>query len=267
MSSGKRFVMAVLAFGILASVACAKKELQLEMTREERIVPPVIQSMTVNPSGRVDTSRDTHAITVRMVGDPDLEATFDVDGRITTQLMQEVEPGVYEGLFRVGQNEQGSLSVTGHLLHPPTGAHQQFRLGDAIDLYVGAPPVPCPPAMAAQFEQKLASLQVLFAFDRFEVSAAQQKVLISHKQALESFPLCTIQLHGHADDIGSTDYNHELGMKRAFEVRKVLGSALGMPTDRFELYSHGETRPVDPAHTEAARSRNRRVEFHAVYPY
>jgi outer membrane protein OmpA-like peptidoglycan-associated protein len=202
-----------------------------------------------------------------MAGDPDLEATFDIDGRITAQLMQEIEPGVYEGLFRIGQNEKGKLSLTGHLLHQPTGAHQEYRLGDALDLYVAPPPATCPPAMAAQFEQQLASLILYFAFDKFDVPAAQQKVLTSKAQVLQSFPHCSIQLHGHADDVGSPDYNHELGMKRAHQVRLLLGSALGMPPDRFELYSHGETRPLDPASTDEARSKNRRVEFHAVYPY
>jgi hypothetical protein len=100
--------MAALLLGILTSAACAKRELQLEMTREQRIIPPVISSLSVDPSGRLDTSRETHAVTVRMVGDADLEATFDIDGRVTAQLMQEIEPGVYEGLFRIGQNEKGA---------------------------------------------------------------------------------------------------------------------------------------------------------------
>ncbi|HET6277177.1 MAG TPA: hypothetical protein VFG08_00180, partial [Candidatus Polarisedimenticolia bacterium] len=222
MSSGIRFTTAALLLGILTSVACAKKELQLEMTREERIVPPVIQSLIVDPSGKLDTSRETHAVTVRMIGDPDLEATFDIDGRVTAQLMQEIEPGVYEGMFRVGQNEQGKIDLTGHLLHQPTGAHQEYRLGNALELYAGpaaaaaADVSACPPAMAAQFEQKLASLILHFAFDKFDLPAPEQKVLTSNKQALEAFPLCTIQLHGYADDIGTPDYNHELGMKRAF---------------------------------------------------
>jgi outer membrane protein OmpA-like peptidoglycan-associated protein len=259
--------MAALLLGILTSAACAKRELQLEMTREQRIVPPVISSLSVDPSGRLDTSRETHAVTVRMVGDADLEATFDIDGRVTAQLMQEIEPGVYEGLFRIGQNEKGTLSITGHLLHPPTGAHQEYRLGDALALYVAPPPATCPPAMAAQFEQQLASLILFFAFDKFEVPAAQRDLLSSKGQVLQGFPHCSIQLHGHADNVGTPDYNHELGMKRAFQVRQILGSAFGMAADRFELYSHGETRPLDPADTDEARSKNRRVEFHAVYPY
>jgi len=269
MSSGIRFTMAALLLGILTSAACAKKELQLEMTREERIVPPVIQSLSVDPSGRLDTSGQTHAVTVRMIGDPDLEATFDIDGRVTAQLMQETEPGVYEGMFRVGQNEQGKIDLTGHLLHQPTGAHQEYRLGNALELYAGpaASASACPSAMAAQFEQKLASLTLHFAFDKFELQGSEQKSLTSNQQVLEAFPQCTIQLHGHADDIGTPDYNHELGMKRAFQVRQFLGSAFGMSADHFELYSHGETRPLERAETDEARSRNRRVEFHAVYPY
>lgn len=267
MSSGIRFMMAALLLGILTSAACAKRELQLEMTREQRIVPPVISSLSVDPSGRLDTSRATHAVTVRMVGDPDLEATFDIDGRVTAQMMQEVEPGVYQGLFRIGQNEKGTVSITGHLLHQPTGAHQEYRLGDALALYVAPPPATCPPDMAAQFEQQLASLTLRFDFDKFEIPADQQGLLKSKGQMLSSFPHCAIQLHGHADDIGSTEYNHELGMKRAHQVRQLLVSVTGMAADRFELYSHGETRPLDPADTDQARARNRRVEFHAVYPY
>jgi outer membrane protein OmpA-like peptidoglycan-associated protein len=70
-------------------------------------------------------------------------------------------------------------------------------------------------------------------------------------------------LEGHTDDLGFESYNAKLGLDRAKAVQAELES-LGIASDRISTISFGETKPVDPKKSEAARARNRRVEVKAV---
>lgn len=71
-----------------------------------------------------------------------------------------------------------------------------------------------------------------------------------------------VVLQGHADYIGSEQYNMKLGMDRAEAVRSEL-VALGVPETRLSTVSFGETQPVFNVEEDWARAVNRRVEVHA----
>ena len=65
-------------------------------------------------------------------------------------------------------------------------------------------------------------------------------------------------LSGHADDVGSTEYNLALGESRSSSVREFLGR-LGVSTSLLNTISYGEDRPaVDGG---GRQPKNRRVEF------
>ncbi|MFT6142965.1 MAG: peptidoglycan-associated lipoprotein [Myxococcota bacterium] len=70
----------------------------------------------------------------------------------------------------------------------------------------------------------------------------------------------TLRLEGHADERGTTDYNLALGQRRAESVKRYLTSE-GVPAARVQTLSYGEERPSDRGHTEAAWSKNRRVQI------
>ena len=60
-------------------VACGGgKQMKLVVERETVIHDPVIQSVSVDGSSRVDTRAQGQSVSVRMVGDQGLDATFDV---------------------------------------------------------------------------------------------------------------------------------------------------------------------------------------------
>ena len=77
---------------------------------------------------------------------------------------------------------------------------------------------------------------------------------------LRQNPSVRISLHGHCDERGGNEYNYGLGERRA---RAVYGSLLsaGAPSYQVEMVNHGKKNPAVPGRTEAAYSRNRRVEF------
>ena len=73
-----------------------------------------------------------------------------------------------------------------------------------------------------------------------------------------------VEIQGHADERGTTDYNLALGQKRSDSVKSYLVSA-GVAPSRLSSISYGEEQPLDMAHTEIAWSKNRRAEFRITW--
>jgi len=67
-----------------------------------------------------------------------------------------------------------------------------------------------------------------------------------------------IVLEGHADYMGSDEYNMKLGMDRANAVRAALIED-GVDAARLATVSFGESRPLYPEQSDWARAMNRRV--------
>lgn len=67
-----------------------------------------------------------------------------------------------------------------------------------------------------------------------------------------------IEIQGHTDSTGSTEYNMRLGQERADAVRLYLNQK-GVALNRLSTISYGETQPVDSNKSKDGRSKNRRV--------
>lgn len=72
-----------------------------------------------------------------------------------------------------------------------------------------------------------------------------------------------IMLTGHTDSSGTTEYNEDLGLKRAEEYKAHLIS-LGVDESKINVQSKGETMPLKPNDTKENRKMNRRVEIHII---
>lgn len=75
---------------------------------------------------------------------------------------------------------------------------------------------------------------------------------------LAANPGKVLVLEGHTDERGSYAYNMALGKKRAQQAKEFMVS-LGADPNRLEVVSKGESEPLDPASSEAAWAKNRRV--------
>jgi peptidoglycan-associated lipoprotein len=64
---------------------------------------------------------------------------------------------------------------------------------------------------------------------------------------------------GHADRAASKRWNEMLAMRRAYKIRDALVGA-GVPLERIEIDSFGESMPAVPTPDETSELRNRRVE-------
>lgn len=66
---------------------------------------------------------------------------------------------------------------------------------------------------------------------------------------------------GHTDNVGSEDYNYELGKKRADAVSRYLITQKKMDPLRVVSVSYGESAPMIENNTAQGRAKNRRVEL------
>jgi peptidoglycan-associated lipoprotein len=101
---------------------------------------------------------------------------------------------------------------------------------------------------------------VHFAFDRHELSREARETLAQNADFILKFPEAKIQIEGHCDERGTSEYNLALGERRASSTRQYLVS-LGVPHDRLATITYGEELPLDPEHNETAWAKNRRAHF------
>lgn len=100
---------------------------------------------------------------------------------------------------------------------------------------------------------------VYFGFDQSALKPETRNLLAKHAAALIGSTE-VVRLEGHADELGTREYNMALGERRAKAVMNYL-SSLGVPRSRMNPVSYGEEKPVVLGSGESARVMNRRVEI------
>ena len=111
----------------------------------------------------------------------------------------------------------------------------------------------------------LAAHTVHFKFDSSTVQNNEQANIASVAQALASDMNAKLLIEGHCDERGTEEYNRSLGERRALALREALQKA-GVDSLRVKTISYGKDKPADPAHDDAAWTKNRRGEFILLHP-
>lgn len=102
--------------------------------------------------------------------------------------------------------------------------------------------------------------EVFFDFDSYRINSDGRNALNADAEWLKANPNVNVQVEGHCDERGTTEYNLALGERRANAARDYLVK-LGVAKSRVSVISYGEERPADPGHDESAWARNRRASF------
>jgi peptidoglycan-associated lipoprotein len=116
------------------------------------------------------------------------------------------------------------------------------------------------PGIEGQVFESSMLKDIHFAFDRYDLGPKAREILAQNAEFMLSFPAAKIQVEGHCDERGTSEYNLALGERRAMSTKRYLVS-LGVPADRLSTISYGEELRADPGHNEAAWSKNRRAHF------
>lgn len=104
------------------------------------------------------------------------------------------------------------------------------------------------------------SSNVLFDFDRSDLTADSKTTLDKLVTVLNKYPDTDIELQGHTDNQGSDRYNQSLSERRARSVSGYLADN-GIPGKRVKVKGFGESVPKYDNSTDNGRAQNRRVEF------
>ena len=100
---------------------------------------------------------------------------------------------------------------------------------------------------------------IYFGFDRFDIRESELAILQESARIMRENPHIKIRITGHACEIGSSDYNFALGLKRSREASEWL-IANGVDANRIEIASRGELEPVS-----RELSKNRRCEIMTIF--
>jgi peptidoglycan-associated lipoprotein len=119
-------------------------------------------------------------------------------------------------------------------------------------------PAPAPRPVETAAERYVTLDPVYFDFDKSAIRPDAREILLRAVAILRANPDAVIVLEGHTDERGSNDYNDALGRRRAQSVFSFLSSQ-GIESNRLQTVSMGEQQPADPAKTQDAFARNRRV--------
>lgn len=102
-----------------------------------------------------------------------------------------------------------------------------------------------------------------FDFDRYDLNAEAKKTLKTLADWMARNSNAKIEIEGHCDERGTSEYNLALGAKRAQAAKDYLTS-LGVSASRFSTISYGKELPLCKESTEECWLKNRRGHFVAV---
>jgi outer membrane protein OmpA-like peptidoglycan-associated protein len=101
---------------------------------------------------------------------------------------------------------------------------------------------------------------VYFPVSRAQIQPYVMGSLRAVARHLIDHPELRVRVEGHADDRGTRRAGFELSLRRAFAVVNFLVEQ-GVDRARLEPVGLGDLAPIEPAHDEVTRARNRRIEF------
>ena len=131
---------------------------------------------------------------------------------------------------------------------------------------VEAPPPPPPPPAPVQQEETLQQSfdrsvhDVFFDYDDYKIRPDAQQALQGDAAWLKAHANAKVQIEGHCDERGSTEYNLTLGDNRARAVRDALAQ-MGVNSSQLTVISFGKEKPFCTESNEQCWQQNRRGHF------
>jgi len=99
---------------------------------------------------------------------------------------------------------------------------------------------------------------IYFAYDAFDLSPEARETLRANVSWLQTNSQARVEVEGHCDERGTTEYNLALGAKRAKAARDYLVT-LGVAPERLSSISYGEELPLCRDADESCWRQNRRA--------
>jgi OOP family OmpA-OmpF porin len=101
---------------------------------------------------------------------------------------------------------------------------------------------------------------IYFDFNKDTIRKNSAPTLDAAAKIFQDFPDLRVEITGHADGIGSREYNVQLSERRAEAVKRYLVEK-GVAPARITTRGAGPDAPIDDNESAAGRAKNRRIEF------
>ena len=102
--------------------------------------------------------------------------------------------------------------------------------------------------------------RIHFDFDKSEIKPKFHNNLEMISTHLKNNSSVQLEIEGHCDERGTSEYNLALGQRRAESVKRYLVN-LGVNPDNISTITYGEEKLLDQGHSRRAHYLNRRAEF------
>jgi peptidoglycan-associated lipoprotein len=151
-----------------------------------------------------------------------------------------------------------TISLGGATCHPRTTATTTVSNTPAPEATTPWAPTEAVVAIMLQNFQR-----VHFEFDSARLTPDSRAALSSNAELMRQYGSLAVEVQGHSDDRGTTEYNLALGQRRAAAVEEYL-VALGVSPERVTIVTYGEEIPLQVGGGEVAWAANRRAEFRVI---
>lgn len=110
------------------------------------------------------------------------------------------------------------------------------------------------------FQQSFSEDRVRFKINSYELTKEAKTALDELGVRVKGLDKGVyLEIQGHTDDTGSSEYNDMLGQQRAEAVRRYLSREHQLPLGRMSTISYGDSLAIDSNKSSRGRSKNRRV--------
>jgi len=130
-----------------------------------------------------------------------------------------------------------------------SGASSQSQTGSSLDAHREGKDLASGPLKEIRFE-----------FDSYDLTSEARAILQANAAWLKANSSANVEIEGHCDERGTTEYNLALGAKRARAALDYLVS-LGISAARIKTTSYGEELPLCREPSENCYVKNRRDRF------
>jgi peptidoglycan-associated lipoprotein len=229
------FAAAVFTFG------CAKKPPAQPPPPPAPAPAPARPTVTLQASPSTINKGDSATLSWNSTDATQLSITPDV-GSVTAQGSTKVTPS---------DSTTYTITATG-----PGG-----NASASASVTVAPPPPPPPPPQVDLNDLFLKEVRdAYFDFNKSDIRADAREALSKTADFLKNYPQIKVNIEGHCDERGSTEYNLALGDRRANATKQYLVS-LGISADRITTVSYGKEKPFCTESNEACWQQNRRGHF------
>lgn len=160
--------------------------------------------------------------------------------------------GAYLIILPAGKNYAITVTKPGYLFHS-----ENFDISDTAEYQEIVKNVELNKATVGA---KIVLRNIFFDFDKATLRPESNIEIERLRKVLLEYPTMKIELSGHTDNKGSSEYNKKLSESRAKSVLDYLVKK-GISPDRMTAVGYGFDRPMAPNETDAGRQLNRRTEF------